>query len=260
MLGKLKVLLKIVAAFIVLAVILFGIYRREYLSQAIPVYMQYLEQRDKWEHLNTGTYAYYSPLLNTYYFIKNNTIDRIMLYGNPYEPRFVKKFEDSHFYKIAKESKRVGCYFKNKEYLIEKRFDAISRLILIEELTGGYASYTKCNFRFTIKYFYRRIDSSYRIGYNALYGYPIELYNSKSKYLPSEPIFVRHLVMLPEGTEYTKKVLNRVLSYFIKQERLKNNHTPPKFKLIDIVGGNLIKSAIFKSYKVPMVIDKNVSK
>ena len=67
----------------VLVMILFGSYRREYLSQAIPVYMQYLEQRDKWEHVNTGTYAYYSPPLNRYFFIKNNTLVKIMRYGNP---------------------------------------------------------------------------------------------------------------------------------------------------------------------------------
>ena len=240
--------------------ILFGIYRREYLSQATPVYMQYLEQRDKWEHVNTGTYAYYSPLLNTYYFIKDNTVNKIMLHGNPYEPKFVKKFEDSYFYKIAKESKRVGCYFKNKEYLIEKRFDAISRLILIEELTGGYASYTKCNFHFALKGSNRRIDASYRIGYNAQYSYPIEVYNSKSKYLPSAPISVQHLIMLPKGTEYTEKVLKRVLDHFLKQERLRNKHTISKVEVIDIVGGNLIKSGIFKPYEMPMVVDVNVSK
>jgi len=229
--------------------ILFGIHRREYLSQAVPVYMQYLEQRNKWEHVNTGTYAYYSPLLNTYYFIKDNTVNKIMLYGNPYEPKFVKKFEESHFYKIAKGSKRVGCYFKNKEYLIEKRFDAISRLILIEEFGGGYASYTECDFHFSLKDLipHRRIDTSYRIGYNAQYGYPMEVYDLKSDYLPSEPIFVQHLIMLPKGTEYTEKVLERVLDYFRKQERLRREQISKKIKIIDKVGGELIESAVLES-------------
>ena len=233
---------------VVAIIILFGIYRREYLSQAIPVYMQYLEQRSKWERVNTGTYAYYSPTLYTYYFIKDNKLAKIMRYGYPYDVKFVRDFNQSIYYKRKKESKDIECFFNNKEYLIDKRFDAVRRLVLVEGMVGDYASLTRCRFNFDFHDFVRTIDDkySYIIGYNARYGYPMEILDIKSKYLSYAPHFVQDFVMLPAKTDFTPKVLKEILKYFQKQYRMRHNNKMTTIKAINIKGGNLIKSAILK--------------
>ena len=258
--------------------ILFGIYRREYLSQAIPVYMQYLEQRDKWEHVNTGTYAYYSPPLNRYFFIKNNTLVKIMRYGNPLKTQYIKNLKNSYFFKIMGRDNEARCFFDKKEYLIDKKFDAVKRLILFDKMFDGFASLREC-FSSTpldsIHYLIRMLTEEdydkykYKIAYNNRYGHPLTVFderiNHKDKIVlgvksPYYGWYIEDFIMLPKGTEYTEKVLRHVLDYFSKQERLRNKHTTPKVEVIDIVGGDLIKSVIFKSYEMPMVIDKNVSK
>lgn len=255
--------------------ILFGIYRKEYLSQAIPVYMQYLEQRDKWEHVNTGTYAYYSPPLNRYFFIKNNTLVKIMRYGNHWKTQYVKNLKNSYLFKIIDYDNEVRCFFDKKEYLIEKKLDAVKRLILFDKMFNGFASLREC-FSSTpldsIHYLIRMLTEEdydkyrYKIAYNNHYAYPLTVFKERINHKDNivlgvkSPYYGWHiedLIMLPKGTEYTEKVLKRVLDHFLKQERLKINHTTPKIEVIDIVGGNLIKSGIFKPYEMPMMVDKN---
>ena len=188
MLGKLKIVLKIVTAFIVLAVILFGIYRREYLSQAIPVYMQYLQQEDKWEHLNTGIYAYYSPPLNRYFFIKNNKLVKLARYGNPQKIQYVKDLNCSFFFKIAESNNEIRCFLEKKEYLVEKKFDAVKRLIVYEKMFDGFADLGRCSDikpLETLYYLIRMVREedydklSYKIAYNKHYGYPVTVFDER---------------------------------------------------------------------------------
>lgn len=245
MLDKIKVLFKVFVASIVILVILFAIYRREYLSQAIPVYMEYLEQKHKWDKMNTGTYVYFSPTMSTYYFIKNNNLSKLMRYGNPYEPKSAKDLNQSFIWNRAKEDKHMSCYFKNKEYLIEKRFDAIWRLILIERLTDKYASMTKFNFHFSFSDLFRKNnDDSYEIGYNKKYAYPMMVYSKSTIYLPQKPSHIQNLIMLPQRTQYTNKVLKQILDYYGHKYSMLDNHYVSKMHIVSTVGGNLIKSAI----------------
>jgi len=254
LLGKIKTLLKVLVVSMVMVLILFGIYRREYLSQAIPVYMQYLEQKSKWDKLNTGTYVYFSPRISSYYFIKNNNLVKTMRSGNPYKPKFVKNLNQSFIWDKAKESKYLSCYFKNNEYLIEKRFDAVWRFILIEKLTGSYASLTKCNFHFSFSDLFRRNnDDSYEIGYNQKYGYPM-IIDNRSAIIPSSSD-AQALIMLPQGTQYTNKVLKQILDYYEHKNLMLDKYKIPKVPIVDIVGGNLIKSAILdtnETFRFPL--------
>ena len=140
MLDKIKTLLKVFVASMVMILILFGIYRREYISQAIPVYMQHLEQRAKWEEINTGTYIYFNLPLRTYFFIKNNTLVKLMSYGNPREPKHVEDLEYSYLFNRVKRDTELRCFFEKKEYLIEKKFNAVRQLILLDKMLDKHAN------------------------------------------------------------------------------------------------------------------------
>jgi hypothetical protein len=224
-------------------VILLGVYRREYISQVIPVYMQYQEQKSKWDKLNTGTYVYFSPTMFTYYFIKNNNLIKLMRRGNPYEPKFVKDLNQSYIWNRAKESKYMSCYFKNNEYLIEK-------------LTGNYASLTKCDFHFSFSdLFHRNNYDSYEIGYNQKYGYPMMVDNKSKFFFSSKPSNIKDLIILPQGTQYTNKVLKQILDYYGHKYSMLDKYKIPKIPVISIVGGNLIKSGVFdinETFELPL--------
>ena len=264
MLGKIKTLLKVLVVSIVMVLILFGIYRREYISQAIPVYMQYLEQKEKWEEISTGTYVYYNPPLRTYFFIKNNKLVKLMQYGLPWKPEHVENLENSYLFNKAKERREIRCFFEKKEYLIEKKFDAVKRLILIEKLLDtSYASLTACSFSLSLleimNYMGRifiqenRYDKyAYEIAYSNHNGHPILVDKKRMDHkdnivlgMPSPfgILYIKDLLMFPEETEYTYKVLKKVLDYYGSRDRQRNQNslTVP---VRNIVGGNLIKSAI----------------
>lgn len=264
MLGKIKFLFKVFIASIVIVLILFGIYRREYISQAIPVYMQYLEQKEKWEEISTGTYVYYNPPLRTYFFIKNNTLVKLMQYGLPWEPEHVENLENSYLFNKAKERREIRCFFEKKEYLIEKKFDAVKRLILIEKLLDKYAPLTECYFSLSLleimnymgKIFMQenRYDKyAYEIAYNNHNGHPILVGKKRMDHKdnivlgvpsPFRILYIKDLLMFPEETEYTYKVLKKVLDYYGSRDRHKRNQNSLTVPVLNIVGGNLIKSAI----------------
>ena len=248
MLGKLKVLLKIVIALVLLAVILFGIYRREYLSQAIPVYMQYLEQRDKWEHINTGNYVFLyagDGMRMQYFIIKNNELYRYFLYGNPKELKFLAKpTKYSH----------LSWFMKKKGYRIKVKFNMIQDS-LIEKLFD------------TLPWKDNRQDRYiYTIAYDREYGYPkmlkIDRENNKEKItlgisFPYVEFVVDELIVLPQDFKFTKQEMEGIMKrYEFSRKDIFFNDS----KIIEKRGGNLIQSGIFKPYKMPMVVDVNVSK
>ncbi|MCF6245334.1 MAG: hypothetical protein L3J43_09890 [Sulfurovum sp.] len=259
MIGKIKTLFKVFVVSIVMVLILFGIYRREYISQAIPVYMQYLEQKEKWEEINTGTYVYFDLAQRKYLFIKNNKLVKLMQYGLPWEPKHVKDLEHSYLYSRANKDRELPCFLEKKEYLIEKKFNAVKRLILLEKLLDTYASLTACSSSlslFEIMHFMTKIfmnenrydKYAYEIAYNNYYGYPISVSNNKiilGMKSPFRILYIEDLLIFPEETEYTDKVLKKVLDYYGSRDRYKSNHNSLPVPVLNIVGDNLIKSGIF---------------
>ncbi len=150
--------------------------------------MQYLQQQDKWEHLNTGTYAYYSSPLNRYFFIKNNKLVKLAQYGNPQKIQYVKDLNRSFFFKIAKSDYEVRCFLDKKEYLIEKKFDAVKRLIVYEKMFDGFADLGGCSDIKPLEALYYLIRMvkeedydklSYKIAYNKHYGYPVTVFDER---------------------------------------------------------------------------------
>jgi hypothetical protein len=269
LLDKIKTLFKVFILGILMVLILFGIYRREYISQAIPVYMQHLEQKEKWEEINTGTYVYYNPPLYTYFFIKNNKLVKLMRYGLPWDPEHVKNLENSYLFNKAKERSEIRCFFEKKEYLIEKKFDSVERLILIEKLLDTYASLTACSFSlslFKIMHFMAKNfikengynEVAYKIAYNSHYGYPMSVADNEivlGVMPPVNVLYIEDLLMFPEETEYTDKVLKKVLDYYGSRDRCKSNQNCLTVPVLNIVGGNLIKSAIFdinETFELPL--------
>ena len=217
-----------------LAVILFGIYRREYLSQAIPVYMQYLEQRDKWEHKNTGNYVYLhvgSVIKAQYFVIKDNKLYRYFYYGNPRELKW-----------LAKPTKfsQPSLFMKRKLYLIDRKFDIIKD-IFIKKLFDRFP--WKSN----------QIDRySYAILYDKENGYPKELFvnreNNKDKivlgFIDSYTEFLANdLIMLPKNFKFTQKEMTKIMK---KYKHHKKDVFYKDSNIVEKKGGDLIKSAIYR--------------
>ena len=242
MLGKLKVLLKIVAAFIVLAVILFGIYRREYLSQAIPVYMQYLQMKHKWKTNNSGTYAFIYgdrclPL--SYYFIEDNRLKYIFRNGNLPESKYLIKGDKILDY-ISHGAFCTG--FRNpKKILMEARFDEI--LLILWSKLWDKTSFENKNLQYPIE-----------IGYDSVYGYPKGIliggggYEGCIRTGEGKPYFKFinfGLIMYKKHTVFSEKDIDKTLSnlQYISYAYKNNNDT---FKKKNIVGGNIIKGYIIK--------------
>ncbi len=239
MLGKIKTLFKVFIASIVVIVILFGIYRREYLSQAIPVYMQYLEQRAKWEKMNTGTYAYLLVIRQRghYLFIENNKPLKMGAHDGSYDLKYL--YDE----KKTKSFLKHNYLYKGKKYLIDARFDIVKHMIWeklwIDVLSGKNAD------RFT-----------YKIGYDFEYAYPRILIadreNNKDKYTlhityPYTKFVVFELLMLPKGQKFTNQILEDILKKY-KASYIKRHHSDivEDVKMIDAVGGDMIKSAILR--------------
>lgn len=221
-----------------MVLILFGIYRREYISQAIPVYMQYLEQREKWESLNTRTYVYLLSMQRGYYlFVKNNKLVKMGIYGNGFKLEYLLGGE------YIKEFLSHNWSLQEKKYLIDARFDTI-KYILWEKLWKDVV-YGKDANRFT-----------YRIGYDFQYAYPRVLIadreNNKDKYAlhityPYAKFVVSELVMLPKGQKFTNQVLEDILKKY-EASYFKRRHSDivEDVKMIDEAGGDMIKSAILR--------------
>ncbi len=239
LLGKVKTLFKVFIVSIIVLVILFGIYRREYISQAIPVYMQYLEQRAKWENINTGTYTYLLAIMQrgNYLFIENNKLVKMEIHGNGFKLK-----------QLLGEEKLKGrleheWWLREKKSLIDARFDTI-KSILLEKLWKKIV-YWKNTDQFT-----------YKIGYDFQYGYPRVLIadreNNKDKYsihisYPYTQFVVSDLLMLPKDTKFTDELLKKVLKKY-ESSYMKRRHSDvvKDVEMLDEVGGDIIKSAIFK--------------
>ena len=238
MLDKIKTLFKVLVLSIMIVLILFGIYSREYISQVIPVYMQYLEQRAKWESLNTRTYAFLIGLGRAYYlFVENNKLVKMEVYGNGFKLKNLWEEED------IKEYLSHNWSLREKEYLIDARFDTI-KYILWEKLWENIL-YWKNTDRFT-----------YKIGYDFEYAYPRILIadreNNKDKHAlhityPYAKFVVSELVMLPKGQKFTDQVLEDILKKY-EASYFKRRHSDivKDVKMIDEVGGDMIKSAILR--------------
>lgn len=238
MLGKIKTLFKVFIVSIVIIVVLFGLYRREYLSQAIPVYVQYLEQRAKWESLNTGTYVYLIGMGRAYYlFVENSKLVKVEIHGNAFKLEYLLGGEDIKWFLSHNWSLR------EKKYLIDARFDTI-KYILWEKLLRRIL-FWKSTDRYT-----------YKIGYDFQYAYPrvliIERDNNKDNYgigtpYPYTQFAISELVMLPKDEKFTNQVLKDILKKY-KASDFKRQHSDivEDVKMLDEVGGDMIKSAIFK--------------
>ena len=234
--------MKIVIALVLLAVILFGIYRREYLSQAIPVYMQYSQMKQKWETKNSGTYAVFygdTCLRSSYYFIEDNRLKYLFRNVTPPESKYLIKGDKILDY-ISHGAFCTG--FKNsKKILIEARFDEIF-LILWAKLWDKTPLEDK------------RLQYPIEIGYDSIYGYPTGVlihgggYDGCIKMGKGKPYFKFtnfELKMFEKYTEFSEKIIDKILtnSHYISYVYKKNND---KFENNDIVGGNIIKSSVIK--------------
>ena len=238
MLNKIKKFFKILIVIIVIIVILFGIYRREYLVQAIPVYIQYLEQRSKWEKVNTGTYVYIELDSKYYKFIQNNKLVKAFRIGNG------KKLQQL----IGKEAfiRRLlfGISRMDKELILDARLDARFDAIptnLWEKL------WDKTPFRFL----HKSDDYSMTIFYNKKYGYPIMIshaYYNKYKHIHENSwnVINTRLTMFPKNTKYTDKLLKKLLEKYAKYYR----KLLPDVETIEEVGGDITKGKIVQEIEI----------
>lgn len=234
MLNKIKLILKILVFIIVTVVILFGIYRREYLAQAIPVYVQYLEQRSKWEEVNTGTYVYIDSVSKYYKFIQNNKLVKAFRFGMANQLKYIIGKEDFI------QRSLWGISRTDKEIILDARFDDI-RTNLWEKL------WDKTPFRYSNK----SDDYSITIGYNKKYGFPMEIYyfyhgKYKSVHGYDWGVASTRLTMFPKNTKYTDKLLKKLLEKYGKYHR----KPIPDVKGIEKVGGDIIKGVVFEEIEI----------
>ncbi len=229
-------------ALVLLTVIIFGIYRREYLSQAIPVYIQYLQMKHKWKTHNSGTYAVIYgdrclPL--SYYFIEDNRLKYIFRIGNFPVSKYLIKGDKILDY-ISYGAFCTG--FRNpKKILMEARFDEIL-LILWSKLWDKTPLENK-NLQYPIE-----------IGYDSIYGYPKGIWIGRGSYEgcirtgEGKPYFKFinfGLIMYKKHTVFSEKDIDKTLSnlQYISYPGKNNND---KFEKKDIVGSDIIKSYIIK--------------
>lgn len=229
--NKIKITLKILVVIIVAMVIVFGIYRRKYLAQAIPVYIQYLEQRSKWEEVNSGTYMYIDFPSQNYKFIQNNKLVKAYRAWSGWQLKGI----------ISKEEFIRRYHILNEELTLDDRFDDI-RAILWEKL------WDKTPFRSSNK----SDDYSITINYNKKYGYPIHIsyiYNGKEFNIHGNNwgVSSARLTMFPKNTEYTDKLLKKLIEKYKKYYR----KPFPDLEIIEEVGGSTIKGGVFEEIKAP---------
>lgn|GEM_PF-1881456 len=242
-----KKLLKTITVIAITTIILFGVYRREYINQAIPVYLQYLKQKIKWQINSTGNYVYFFydwHISENVFFVDYDKAIKVFRIGQDYRVKFIGG-EDrvSEYEKIIFDglSKKKDNYF-----LIDKRFDEIST-ILWKKL-WDFNDYNR----------YR-----YEIGYDDKYGYPIVILvdreNNKhlfslGEHFPSFNFFIYDLKMLPKNTMYSEKVLTKLLQWVEerdlhrRQKPTQENNSSKDESIVKEVGGDLIKGMVIKRY------------
>lgn len=213
--------------------------------------MQYLEQRSKWERVNTGNYVYLSAdkeMLLKYIIINNNKLYRYILEGNPKEVKYLldpsKKTPSTTF----------QMYMRKKQYRIGTKFDMIKK-VLIKKLFDKWPWNDNNYNRYT-----------YTIAYDSEYGYPkmlgIDKKNNENTIIlgvsyPYSEFIVDKLIVLPKNTKFTEQNMEDMI---MRYKPLKNDVFFQDLKVINKKGGNLIKSGIFKSVNTSVVLDRNESK
>jgi hypothetical protein len=226
--GRVKQLFIIVSTVVLVAVISFGIYRKDYLIQAIPVYMQYLECRSLWEEKSTGSYVYLNMWDKHYYFIKNNKLVKMFKYGNGYEVEYIDDISNTKESFIWMSNR----FIEDQKYLFEANFDEI-RAILWEKLWD----YTPFQFR-TFSHNY-----SIDIIYHNDYGFPMKIsYIDKDNPNEGWSKFFLHFHNFSGEAIYAFDLLQKYLDEY----RSKYHNLFPEGKMINKVGGDIIKSMIFE--------------
>ena len=228
-----KNIFKILAIGALIVAILFGIYRRAYLAQAIPVYLQYLEQRKKWEKTSTGTfsYIYHDNLLGSkILFVHDNTPVKITPFRDAYT--LDRVFSTEGLLDIASRHPIYSLDY----FLIESRFDDI-RTSLFKKLWDNTP-------------FQDRQEShmySIKILYDSVYGYPMivdKIYNGKNIILGQSitPILSVRLKMLPKQMRYSDELLKKLLQEY----QTYDNKIFPDGNVRSERGGNIVSGAIFE--------------
>jgi len=241
-----KKLLKTIILIVIAIIIFFGIYRREYIVQAVPVYLQYLEQKIKWHRNSTDNYVYFfhdKCFLDHVLFINQDKLSYTFRNGNPHSLEFIADKE-----RMTQYIQNRFCYSDQKRdyFLIDKLFDKIPT-ILWNKL-WDFNDYSR----------YR-----YEIGYDEQYGYPIGILvdreNNKhivsiGTHFPSFHFFIYDLKILPKDTVYSDKVLTKLLAWIEERNLLRNqepiqeSNSSKDASIVEEVGGNLIKGMIIKRY------------
>ncbi len=229
MLDKLIKLLKIIIVSVIISVMLFGIYNKEYLTQAIPIYLQYLEQKQKWQEVNTKMYVYVS--YRTLYppavllFVSQGNITRYKIYETDFKlSSIASEHQTDKYLERTQTSINIDNLFIEINHLIlQKLWDTIP-----------FRSRSKSN------------DYRIEIIYNKEYGYPMmisTIYNEKSKSLYDNlwAIGSTQLKLLPKNTKYTNSRLKELLDLYSNKSNIY-----PKGKVIEEVGGDMIKGKIFQ--------------
>jgi len=242
--NKVKNILKITTIIFVTTIILFGVYRREYIVQAVPVYLQYLEQKIKWQK-NSGMYLYFfsDRCADDYiFFVDHNQLSKALPIGAAYLVENLKSQQKITYYAENR------CYpedrYKNY-FLIDKRFDEILG-VLLEKLWDIDDNYI------------------YKIGYDKQYGYPIGIMVDKKKKVirgviggigyPSFDFFIYDFKMLPKDTIYSNEVLTKLLQWakerdlHRRQKPTQENNNSKNESIVEEVGGDLIKGMVIKRY------------
>lgn len=240
MFSKLKKILKWLLWLVIVTIILFGIYRREYLSQAIPVYMQYLEQRSKWEKVNTGTYVLrYSDtcLLSAYYFIRSNRVVYLLRDGNPFNGKYLIK---SEWIKRYIRGGFCSGFRDVNDILIEKRFDEVLSVLWLK-------LWDKTIFE------QKGLHYPVEIGYDKRYGYPRGIVVKGGGY--------EGCILIDDGKPYLKfynsiQLLSQKENIFSDEniqftlDKLREKHDKEKhnihFKQVNMVGGEEMKSFLIQ--------------
>jgi len=241
LIDKLKFILKLGAILLILSIVLFGFYRREYLAQAIPVYVQYLKQKSKWKKVNTGTYAYIylGEQYKFYGFVFNNKLNKVFRVGNGADLKYMINKENFKRYFTFLGQRKIN------DFIIHSRFYEIASL-LWEKL------WDKTPFQYGSK----SHDYSVSITYNKKYGYPMLIsyvYNGKAKSIGGDDwgIASLRLVMFPKDTIYTNTLLKKILNEYHSYYR---SNIFPNIENSEKVGGDIVKGAVVR------VKDKNESK
>jgi hypothetical protein len=170
---------------------------------------------------------------SNYLFIKDNQLVKFHLFGNKDNLKFVRDINKTN----SSMPRQIEFIMKNKEYLIDAKFDDIKSIL-------GEKLWDNTPFQFFHDSHMETID----IIYDKQYGYPIVVawhdHDPSIKLVfPSAFDWISlHLKMLPKDTQYTDEKLQKLLSEYLP-------HYPepfPEGKMINKVGGDIIKSMIFE--------------